>query len=373
MNRELHIISHDIPWPANYGGVIDIFYTIRALHAKGVRIHLHCFTSGHTDTPELEKYCQTVTYYPRRNHLESFSFRTPLIVNSRTNAALLANLLQDDHPVLLEGIHCTHYLNQDMLPGRKVLVRLFNTEFEYYNRLARSETNLFKRLYFQHESRLLKKYEQDLSGKAVFLALSKQDVVHYRQEFKTTDIHFLAPFLPYSKTGGEAGKGSFCLYHGNLSVNENERAATWLLEHVFNTVEIPFVIAGKNPSKKLQRLAHTHQHTCLVADPSDQELRDMIIKAQVHVLPSFNNTGIKLKLLNAFFNGRHCLVNAAGVAGSGLEAYCQTAETAVQFQEKICDLFAQPFLEEEKEKRQELLQTLYNNNINAEKLMQFLW
>ena len=39
----LHIVSFDIPWPPNYGGIIDVFYKIRALHGAGVQIHLHCF------------------------------------------------------------------------------------------------------------------------------------------------------------------------------------------------------------------------------------------------------------------------------------------------------------------------------------------
>ena len=50
-------------------------------------------------------------------------------------------------------------------------------------------------------------------------------------------------------------------------------------------------------------------HTCLVANPSEMEMQDMIAKAQINILPSFNNTGIQIKLLNALFNGRHCLVN----------------------------------------------------------------
>jgi hypothetical protein len=102
-------------------------------------------------------------------------------------------------------------------------------------------------------------------------------------------------------------------------------------------------------------------------------MQDMIYKAHIHVLPSFNNTGIKLKLLNAFFNGRHCLVNQAGVEGSGLEAYCHIAGDAESFIEKIEALYKQPFAEQEIEQRQGLLQTMYNNEANAKKLMTFLW
>ena len=44
--KRLHIISHDVPWPADYGGVVDLFYKLKALHAEGIKIKLHCFLYG---------------------------------------------------------------------------------------------------------------------------------------------------------------------------------------------------------------------------------------------------------------------------------------------------------------------------------------
>ncbi len=371
--NHLHIVTLDVPYPADYGGVVDLFYKIRSLHHLGVKIHLHCFTKNRQPQSELNKYCETVNYYQRKKNSSSFSFSIPLIVNSRVNEALISNLQKDDHPVLLEGIHCTYYLNTGQLNNRKVIVRLHNVEFEYYRQLAKNETNLFKKLYFLHESRLLKKYEKSIANKATFLAVSEHDVHLYQQLFKATNIHYLPVFLPYTLAVGKEGKGCFCLYHGNLAINENEEAVIWLLENVFSQLATPFVIAGKHPSEKLQRLARNHQHSCLVANPSDKELQDMICKAHVHVMPSFNNTGVKLKLLNALFNGRHCLVNKAAVEGSGLEKFCCIATDADSFQNKIKELYEQPFTEQEIQQRQGLLQTIYNNEAHAGKLMTFLW
>jgi hypothetical protein len=98
-------------------------------------------------------------------------------------------------------------------------------------------------------------------------------------------------------------------------------------------------------------------------------MQDIIAKAQLHVLPSFNNTGIKLKLLNALFNGRHCLVNQAAVAGSRLEAACHIANDAASFKKVIETIYQQPFTDQDKERRQGLLQTIYNNEANAKYLV----
>ncbi len=370
--KHLHIVTHDVPWPADHGGLTDLFYKLKALQQLGVNIHLHCFTQGRPPQDELNKYCASVNYYARKKHIGSFSLRLPFIVNSRTCRDLINNLQKDDHPILLEGIHCTYYLHNGQLNNRKVLVRLHNAEFEYYRQLAKLENSFLKKLYFLNESRLLKKYERAIAGKAIMLAVSKQDVELYRQLFAATDIHYLPVFLPYTLAAGKEGKGCFCLYHGNLAINENEKAATWLLEKVFNKLAIPFVIAGKDPSAKLKQLAEQQQHTCMVINPSHQEMQDLIAKAHVHVLPSLNNTGIKLKLLNAVFNGRHCLVNNAAAEGSGLETFCHITEDASSFQHKIEELYGQPFTEQEVQRRQGLLQTQYNNEANARKLMTFL-
>jgi glycosyltransferase involved in cell wall biosynthesis len=362
--KHLHIVALDIPWPANYGGVVDLFYKLKSLQQLGVKIHLHCFTHNRESQDELNKYCVTVNYYRRKDNSGSFSFSLPLIVKSRKNDELIANLNKDNYPVLLEGIHCTYYLHAGALNNRKVMVRLHNVEFEYYKQLAKNESNLFKKLYFIHESRLLYRYEKNIVNKAGFIAVSEQDVMLYRQLFSAKDIYYLPVFIPHTMAVGKEGKGCFCLYHGNLSINENQTAAIWLLQNVFAHLNIPFVIAGKDPSKKLMDMAQQYKQTCIVANPAEKEMQDLIAKAQVHILPSFNRTGIKLKLLNALYNGRHCVVNPAGVE-AGLESLCHIATDAASFKKIIEEIYQVPFTEEEKEKRQGLLSTIFDNEKNA--------
>lgn len=373
MNKKhLHIVTHDVPFPADYGGVIDLFYKLKALHSIGVKIYLHCFTQGRPAQDELNKYCNTVTYYPRKNNISRFSMRLPYIVNSRISKQLITNLKKDNHPVLLEGIHCTYYLQNGELTDRKVVVRLHNIEFEYYKQMANQERNIFKKLYYTIESHLLKRYEASIANKACFLAVSQQDTILYKELFGAKEVQTLKVFLPHSKVNSLKGKGCFCLYHGNLAINENEQAATWLINVVFSKIATPFYIAGKNPSKKLQRLVALYPHISLVKNPSEAVMQDLISEAQIHILPSFNNTGVKFKLLNAIFNGRHCLVNKAGVEGSGLENYCHLAEDALSFQQQIAELYQQPFTQEEIQNRGRLLQSEFNNEANAKELMTFL-
>jgi hypothetical protein len=92
----------------------------------------------------------------------------------------------------------------------------------------------------------------------------------------------------------------------------------------------------------------------------------------MHLLPSFHSTGVKLKLLNALFNGRHCVVNEEAIQSSGLEAACHIARDAADFRQLIGQLYRQPFTGDEVGLRKKLLEQ-YDNGKNTEKLIRWIW
>ncbi|HSN07614.1 MAG TPA: glycosyltransferase family 4 protein, partial [Hanamia sp.] len=179
-------------------------------------------------------------------------------------------------------------------------------------------------------------------------------------------------FLPFDKVQSEKGKGNFCLYHGNLSVAENEKSALWLLENVFSEIDIPFVIAGKNPSSFLKTQAEKNRNVQLVQNPSQKEMEELIKNAHIHLLPSFNSTGIKIKLLNALFNGRFIITNDVSLDGTELQSFCYVAENPREYIDKIEELYKLSFSEDELNKRKERLNKIYNNEKNAQRVMKWL-
>ncbi|MCX6318246.1 MAG: glycosyltransferase family 4 protein [Bacteroidetes bacterium] len=376
MNRHLHIVCLDVPWPADYGGAIDMMNRIIALKKQGIAIHLHYFSYNERGNPnELNQYCESIHVYPRKTGFRGLAPTLPYIVASRMNDDLVANLQKDNHPLLLEGLHCTGFLSKLNLKNRKVVVRMHNEESAYYKELARAERSLVKKIYFKRESRLIQQYSKQLPDDCVYECITETDAAFLQNEYHLHHAHFLPAFPSWQQVTGEEGIGNLCLYHGNLSVAENEEAAMWLLQKVFSKIRKPFVIAGKKPSKRLEKMAHFFQHTCLVADPSESELNDLIRKAHINVLPCFNEniTGIRIKLLHALFEGRHCVVNAPMVKGTGLESACHTGSTADAFASIIAQLSNQPFTPEEIVLRKNLLEVTYNNDANTRKLIQYLW
>jgi hypothetical protein len=368
----LHIITFDIPYPADYGGVIDIYYKIKALHEMNVKIHLHCFEYGRKQVSILNQFCETVNYYKRNTGFLSFLHVLPYIVFTRRSDLLMKNLLRDDHPILFEGLHTTHLLDDNRLKDRFKIVRCHNIEHDYYLQLSNADTNYIKKIFFLTESKKLAKYEGILNHANSILAISKSDESYLKKKYK--NVIFVSAFHSNLKVEIREGIGNYILYHGNLSVGENIKAAEYLINNVFSKLNIPAFIAGHNPPESLCRHAAKFGNIVMLPNPSDEHMHELIANAQINIMISFQNTGLKLKLLNALFVGRHCLVNTPIIKGTGLESLCIIGDTPEELNSAIQRLFYISFSSNLRniEIRKEILYEQFSNIYNALKIINLI-
>jgi len=196
LTRHLHIVCLDVPWPADYGGAIDMMNRIMMLKKLGIGIHLHYFSYNEKGMPnELNQFCESIHVYERKSIRQGFSSKLPYIIASRINDELIENLQKDDHPILLEGIHCTGILPKLDLQKRKVIVRMHNEEAIYYKELARVESSLLKKLYFLRESRLIKKYNDHLPKECLYVCVSNNDIHVLKDEQHLYSVKFIVNIL----------------------------------------------------------------------------------------------------------------------------------------------------------------------------------
>ncbi len=371
--KHLHIISFDIPYPPNYGGVIDVYYKLAALGKAGIKIHLHCFGHDRDPASELNQLCHEVHYYQRSTGLRAALSQRPYIVQSRRSEALINRLMQDDHPILFEGLHSCYYLNDKRLKGRKKIYRESNIEHHYYYHLFKAEPNLLKKLYFIAASLKLYIYQKILNHATLMLVVSQSDTDYLRRKFKSRRIFYLPSFHSNNDFSVIPGKSDYALYHGKLSVTENYKAAKYLINKVFAHLEQKLVIAGMDPPKKLVELINATPNAELVSNPDDETMQNLIRNAQVNVLVTFQATGLKLKLLNTLYQGRFCLVNPEMVTGTGLESICEIARGDEALRSQIKSLFMRDFDLNELEKRREVLRKHYTNTTNAARLIELVF
>lgn len=363
MIKHLNIISFDVPYPPNYGGVIDVFYKLKALHKLGIKIILHTFEYGRGESKELNKYCDKIYYYKRNSKIKSTISKIPFIVKSRTNYTLIENLKLNNFPILFEGLHTTSPLINSKFTERITLIRMHNIEHNYYKGLANSEENNFKKIYFSIEAAKLKNYEPILNKANYILSISPLEHYYLSSKFPSK-TKYIPAFHQHDSTSSIEGLGNYAFYHGDLRVADNTKACLFLID-IFSEIDYPLIIASSSINKKLVTLIKKHSNISFIDVSDNNQLKELLINAHINVLPTFQNTGIKLKLLNSLFSGKFCLVNNDMILNTGLEDLCIIANTKKEFQEKINKYSRIVFTKEAIIKRQK---TLKNHDTNTSAL-----
>ena len=371
LDKQLHIIAFDVPFPPDYGGAIDVFYKLKALHESGIKITLHCYEYGRGEKKELEQYCNKIYYYKRKTNKHLLLNPLPFIVASRSSEELIKNLLRNDAPILFEGLHCCFHLNDLRIKSRKKVVRMHNIEHAYYSNLALAEKSFFRKKYFEQEAKKLQKFESVLSNADAIAAISPSDTKELSSRYK--NVANIIAFHPHEKIESKEGKSDFALYHGSLAVGENNKAALYLVNEIFNDLNVPFRIAGNGASPELKKAIRDKKHISLHENISTNEIYELVRDAQINILPTFQATGIKLKLLSALYCGRHCMVNSQMVAATGLEPLCHVADSASEMKKEISRLMNVEFNAEEKLKREKILNGMFSNKENVRKLAALLF
>lgn len=373
MSNAINIISFDVPFPANYGGVIDVYYKLVWLKKAGIKIHLHCFTYGRSTAPELEALCEKVYYYPRKTGLLANLSLLPYTVKSRRSKELEKNLLSNDFPILFEVLHTCYLLNDERFKDRKKIYRHSNIEHDYYLELSRSEKNNLKKIYLKIEAWKLKRFESIIHFANVILAVNKTDADYFTKNYSNSKTHYLPSFHANEKLTCKEGKGNFILFHGNLGISENYEAAIWLIENVFSKINLQVIIAGLKPPLFLTEAIKKHHNIQLIDSPAESEMNTLIHDAQIHVLYTAQPTGLKLKLLNVLFKGRFIVCNKNMTEGTGLSENTGfiLANTAHEFIQKINSVFESEFSALTIQEREKQIYN-FDNSENCKKLIEII-
>jgi hypothetical protein len=371
LNDVIHIVCLDAPSPPNYGGAIDMYYKISSLANAGKKIILHYFDyHKNRDVSGLESFCSEIHSYERKSFFNFRSGGLPYIIRSRKNQSLQERLIQDNYPILLEGLHSTGMMN-GLQAGRRVVIRMHNDEASYYRQLAATERNLFKSTYYAIESMLIERYMTRLAGDVKIAAISESDKETFVKIYGFHDVHFIPAFIPWQKLSSLTGKGEFCLYHGNMHVAENVAAATWLVEEVFCKVPVSFIVAGSGIPEAVIQWEKKYKNVQVINNPSVEQINHLVASAHINILPSMNQTGVKLKLLHSLFTGRFCITNSNGIKGTGIKDGAYVADEAADFISMIGELFAKEFTSELVNERASLLK-IFDNRKNAADLSALL-
>ena len=292
----------------------------------------------------------------------------PYSVSTRSDESLLERLNQNDFPIIFHGIESTYFLSRGHFNDRKTIIRLQTWKHQKYKKLFHTNPIGFHKIRYKLKELRYAKFEKNLCQKHKCIATIKTN-----QDTNELTHETLSHFIGMSTPMGIVGNGHYCLFHGDFSNKSTELAAQWLLKEVFNEVELPFVIVAKNPSVEIENLAHEKSHTCIVSNPSDKELVELIKKAHINILPTIGLSEKNNDLILSTQIGRHILINRERADITGLQRICHIADTAKEFREKITALFDLPFTNTDIEKRERVTREEFDDKTNAAKLIKLLY
>ncbi len=134
------------------------------------------------------------------------------------------------------------------LASRKIFLRLHNIEYVYYRQLRRSATSFFKRIYYNFESKLLKKYEYKIARKfSGIFTVSQLDRFNYKKKMHIRNCIFVPVFTGHSVVHSpkRREKADIAYIMAIYQLPENEKAVFWLIDKVFCHLDIKLIIAGR--------------------------------------------------------------------------------------------------------------------------------
>jgi glycosyl transferase family 1 len=369
-DKNLHIVSFDNPYPPNYGGVIDVFYKIKALHQIGYSIHLHCFVKEVPEEYEVLKSISAEVYFYKISQSPLYFFsKLPFSVISRNDSKLAENISRIKAPVLFEGLKTTCLVHDYRLKDYVKILRLQNIEEDYFNGISKSEESFLKKVLFKIEAWKYQKYKDVFSKFNSVISLSK-----FENEIMTEYCEnpiYIPVFHGNEKVVPLDGFGDYAIYHGDLNTSDNRKCVAFLIDAFRKIPEYKLIIASGSNEELVKRQIGDAQNIQFVKLQGFSHLKELLQKSHISISWSFQKSGTKLKAINSLFNTRFCIINENIIDDDVVSELCTLVNNQEELTAQIKILFQESF--SDYTRRSAILENYMsdiNNAFQIEKLIQ---
>lgn len=363
----LLFLSLGVPLPVNNGHKMRTWSILCGLAAEGHEIDFLTFAQPEEagcERRELSRICRDVQMVPLTLHnltsssdywgrlrglFSSRPYATRRFSSEKMRQCIQASLDKRN----LDAIVCDTVYSACNLPQTSLPLILNNVDVEHVilERYLPFESNPAKRLYARLESRKVKNWEQKICQQSTIgMACSDHD---------RRALQALAPLLPmfvvpnvvdtetYTPGDSDVEDPNVIVYQGGMDWFPNRDAVEYFVLQIFPMIrrDIPgvrFIVAGRNPSEEFRKqFAKTPgvEFTGTVPD-----MRPVIAKAALCVVPLRIGSGTRLKILEAGAMGKGMVSTPLGAEGLDFrdgEEIC-IAGNSVEFAEAVVALMKNP-------------------------------
>ncbi|MDR4955068.1 hypothetical protein REB14_23030 [Chryseobacterium sp. ES2] len=371
MNK-FHIISFNYPYPPSYGGIIDVYYKIKALSDLGIKIHLHCFVDQIPDKidPEVKEITENVSFYQKKKNPLLYFSSTPFAAAIRNSEELIKNLERNKAPILFEGLQTTSIIRFLRNNDHQFYLRYHNNETEYYKGLSVSEKNIFKKLIYKIESLKHTRYQKKLLKKfeAVFCLSEKE---YNEVETYSGNAHLIHIFHGNESVKELDTKGKYFLFHGDLSTADNKRALNETIDLFKTLPQYQLIVASDRATEDIKRKISTVENISLTPIQTTENLLRLLKDAHGNILISYQNSGTKVKLFNTLYNSRFVIISENITDDPILKSVCLFGSDMNEIRQRIITSAEKEY--HDTEKRKEVLEKKHSDKAKAHEMLKIIF
>lgn len=345
-------VSEKFPYPLDTGGNVRTFNLLKGLSLKH-EITLLTPLSGEinkTCIDAISELCRIhfVKVKPTNKLFDILKFarslfsRTPFVISKHFHFAIQEEIrlffrekkpknmpekLEDQSSSFsFDVVHMNHLdaaIYTDVIPKEVIKVLdEHNVVTNQINTIMKTEHQIIKKMIFKYEYWKLKNYEKNICNKMnLCLACSEKD----RDGLKQIGVKSKIAVIP---NGVDLDYFNFELptdlgnkelvFVGTLDYDPCEKGVYYFCDQILPLIknEIPdvrFIVIGRNPSKRLQAIAGFHGNIILTGRVED--IRPLVHKAKVFVVPLLSGSGTRLKILEAMAMGLPVVTTSIGMEG----------------------------------------------------------
>ncbi|MEZ5022955.1 MAG: glycosyltransferase family 4 protein [Chitinophagales bacterium] len=334
MSKKILFLSPQLPYPPFSGGVIKSWKLVEFLSAK-YELHVAYFLKNE-DADYEEEFLGKVAlagYYSEKidvprsaiNLIKSNLKGMPLNLYRNLSKKFAAKTAEIAHQC--DVIFVDHYEVFQYVPSNfkgRVVLHQHNCEYLMWDRFAKVEKNLVKRIALKNQAWWIKNYERSICNQSDVVLAAPNDIeelkliggtdTNYLETYHLGDEKLLsAPELEFEKAE-EA-----LLFVGTLTWEANVDGLIWFLQEGWaklkeNHPNLKFYIVGKNPDPRIVELA-TAAGKDIMLTGFVEDLEPYFQKCQVFVSPLRFGSGIKVKVMNAMYRGIPTVTTPVGAEG----------------------------------------------------------
>ncbi len=326
-----------MPWPLTDGGAIGIYNITKSLSELGHSITLVTYpldnsTATREAVSELSKFAKVEIVSkplpPRWKVLLRTIFLGAYPIERRMMPemfALLKSIVELEH---FDIVHVDHahmgkyglWLKSEF--GLPIMLREHNFEALIYERFARTEPNLLKRLVAGIHGRRLKREEiQFLENFDAIAAITNEDALLMRQAAPHANIRVIPAGVDteYFKPSEHIENPDSILWIGSLAWDPNYDAVRFFLNSIFSLIlktrpDATFDVIGGESQRVAKLAARFGEKVRLLGQVPD--VRDYLARSAVLVVPLRIGGGMRLKLLEFFASGKAVVSTTIGAEGN---------------------------------------------------------